>query len=430
MSYFRFLPNCWLISGPARLTLHTLFNGKTYHLSMSESEIVRALTSNISVEEVLKKYGVEASNIINRYIEDGYATFFDSPVYAEPYYPTNRFETKTFMSNIPVMKIAFIQITDACDAKCSFCHNDDFYQWQGCNSCLRWPQGGINERLDLQKAESTLNILNDISVPCVKFSGGNPLQEFHLVESVSEKFRTVSPNMALSINTNGRYLNDYVAKAAKRLNLVFNFSIFGSCEENYTEVTNDPNLYQDLLKAVSLCQDWDIEYSLTLVITPAMRNNYTMMRNFASSLRPKAIYTTEVLRKDDKMEKLVSSPTGSDRVEHVGATEFFHRRKFNFCMDGKIGIGSNGSFVPCPSWLDAIGHIDGPTDFRRLFSGGSIYSFWENSKGQAAVCENCENRYACVDCSLLESECAKDATVQQYFCDYIPESGEWRNTRE
>jgi radical SAM protein with 4Fe4S-binding SPASM domain len=119
-------------------------------------------------------------------------------------------------------------------------------------------------------------------------------------------------------------------------------------------------------------------------------------------------------------------PVGDRRVEDVDVDEYFRRKEGNFCLNGAVAIASNGSILPCPSWETIIGNIHNQEeDLRNVFRSYKITKFWDLTKNGTPACKECENRYACVDCSLLEWDTKNDISARQHFCNYNPELGEW-----
>lgn len=429
MSYFRFFPDCQFIAGPARGTIYFISKNKTYHLSKMQSDMAKELIGNNSVEEVVNKYGSEAKGVVDRFMKGGFGTFYEKPVFSEPYYPQSILQLRGLLEAPPKMRIAYLQLSDACDAKCGFCNNNAFYNWQGCNSCIRWPKGASKERLTLENLEKTINDLIDFNIPNVIFSGGDPLMDFDALVAISKKFKTASPNINLKVNTNGMYFNEKIARIAKNLDIIFIFSVFGTSETEYNLTTGVPELYTHLNRAILLCKKFALKYDVALVIPMALRDNYQKMREFAVSLGGKNMFSTELIPRCGKRKKIVSLPTGNRRVEDVNSQEFFQRQEYNYCMNGNIAIASNGSILPCPSWAEAIGNIHTQEGLRSVFKIRKIDDYWEMNKDKMLVCNKCENRYACVDCSILEWETRKDMSAQQYFCDYVPELGKWQGEK-
>ena len=430
MRYFRFFPDCQFIAGPVRGTIYFTAKAKTCHLSKTESLIVKSLLSDESVDEVLGKYPAEGKPLLDRFIQEGFGAYFERPVFGEPYFPRCRFEIRGLLESPPAMRFACLQLSAECDGKCGFCGDDAFHHWQGCNSCLRWPCGDRGRQLRLEDLAKTIEDLIHFNVQCVIFSGGNPLMNFDAVAAVSRRFQASGKDIQVKVNTNGRHLTESVARTAQELGMAFTFSVFGSSRAEYGMTTGDPQRYDHLVRAVMACKERQIPYDVALVVPAELRSNYQRVWEFASSLGGRTLFYTEILPKHGERRKVLSLPTGSRRIQGVRAEEFFRRQKFNFCLSGNIAVASNGALLPCPSWAEPIGNIHTERDLRHLFRSQTLMSFWEQPKEKLPACGTCENRYSCVDCSVLEWGTHEDASVRDCFCDYVPESGEWRPAEE
>jgi radical SAM protein with 4Fe4S-binding SPASM domain len=426
MTYFSYFPDCIYVAGHVRGTIYFISKKKTYHLSKVESNMVNDLVGKNSVEEVVEKYGSDAKKLVRWFIKKGFGTFCERPIFFESYAPHKALEIEGFFDLPPAMKVAYFQLSDACDAKCKFCHNNRFYNWQGCNSCIRWLKGGDKMHLTLKDIEKTISDLIDFNVPMVVFSGGNPLMDFDELIAISKRFKAANPGIKLKVYTNGKYFDEKIARTAKELGIIFVFSVFGTNEAEYDLTTGVPELYNCLNTAIALCKKFDIVYDVTLVIPMDLRDSYQKMHEFAVSLGGKNIFTTELILKQGNGGTIVSMPVGDRRVEDVDVDEYFRRKEGNFCLNGAVAIASNGSILPCPSWETIIGNIHNQEeDLRNVFRSYKITKFWDLTKNGTPACKECENRYACVDCSLLEWDTKNDISARQHFCNYNPELGEW-----
>jgi hypothetical protein len=197
--------------------------------------------------------------------------------------------------------------------------------------------------------------------------------------------------------------------------------------------------------AVLLCQELDIDYSITVIVSPATQESYEALLAFGLSLGgSEELSFTEFLPRHDNRARptfrggapfggdagLHPSPTGPGKVRDVGATEYFRNRKRNFCLNGRVAVALDGSVLMCPAWPAPITSIRSGAGIRpafRVFTPASVIRHWETDKAKVPGCRNCENRYACADCAILEWETFRDVGERGRFCDYDPEQGLWRD---
>jgi radical SAM protein with 4Fe4S-binding SPASM domain len=272
--------------------------------------------------------------------------------------------------------------------------------------------------------------LRDLDVRCVIVSGGNPFIEPERLFARVAELREVKPGVPIMVRCNGGCLDRQVVEKIKTLDIRLSFSVFGTSPEEYATVTGVPELYSQLQNAVALCKELGIKYDITLVIPPVARNRYKELHEFGRSLGGVGLYSTELLPRDDKRLKILSSPTGPSRIEAVSTADFFWRQAHNYCLNGKIAIALDGSILPCPSWPESIGTLGSGNGILSILRTCQIDRYWEASKATIPGCETCENRYACVDCALLEWETRRSVSERQRYCSYEPDLGIWREIAE
>lgn len=444
MRYFRLFPDCHLVRGPARATIYLLTKKKRYHFSKTESEILDALTGSSDVESVVANHGDEARQLLAMLVKEALGTFFERPVFSEPYSPKSPIELRGLFEAAPVIQTLHLQITDECDAKCGFCGDNGLLPWQGCNSCLRWSHSG-GQRAAPEDMSKLLDELRDLDVRNVVISGGNPLMETDRLFTLAARLRQAKPGIGITVACNGGGFDRKVGEEIKTLGIDMSFSVFGTTPHEYGVVTGNPELYSQLQNALAVCRELGIKYSITVVVAPITRDKREELHKFGLSLGGnEELSFTELLPRQDNRVKpqfrggspfrgvgeIASSPTGPSKMEDVGTTEYFRRRKYNFCLNGRIAIALDGSVLPCPAWPKPVTSIcsgKGILPAFRVFAPESIVGYWEASKARIPGCQSCENRYACADCALLEWETHRDVAELRRYCDYVPELGVWQD---
>jgi len=426
MSYFRFFPDVQFIAGPARGTIYHLSRARTYHLTLSQTAVVNDLVSNQPVALVLSKHDPGGKAMLDRLVCMGFGTFYSTPVFSEPYFPKCKFTIRGLLEPPPAMRIAYLQLADDLGgAECDCIDVTDYHAWQGCNSCLRWRPGAKGHRLNLKDIEATIDGLVRYNVQCAVFSGGDAFADPDLLLGVASRFKEGHSGIVLKVNSSGRHLLDRTVRTIQEFGVIPIFSVFGANEDHYRQVTGDEMLYRRLREAINLCKDYRIKYEITMVVPASLRHAYQAIWRFASSLDGQALYYTEQIPKNGPPIRPQSQCPGDLRVRDVGAQEFFKRQTSSFCLNGNIAVAADGSILPCPFWPKALGNIHSEHNLLHVFRMGIINQYWEMNKDTVPGCSNCENRYACVDCGLLEWAARESLPEQRRFCGYHPELGEW-----
>lgn len=424
MKYFRFFPDCHYITGPCNSSLYSLANGEVISFNQIETEIIKGLLSNVGVDDTKKKYGSVAEELIKQLLKGAYGTLFNKPVYTEGYLANSNWESTNIFASPPILRLAYIQLNDECSISCNFCGNNSYSYWQGCNSCLRWPMGAKGKKLDREIIERTILQMNNFSVSNIIFSGGDPLISWPDTIEVIKYTKNLNSNIHVSICTNGIGLSYEVIQEAIDFDISFIFTIFADNPLRYQKVTGSKELFCGVCNAIEECKKHNIKYSICLLIAPEFRNYYQELYNFAIKLGGISFFTTEVLPKAGDKKPIISLPIDEKRIENTTPEVFFFRHRFNTCLHGTIAFSCNGSTTICPMWESAISELpDG--DLLNSFKSDRVDTMWRYCKSKVPICGDCEYKFACSDCSVLEWAITKDPSMHDCFCLYNPQKGKW-----
>ena len=97
---------------------------------------------------------------------------------------------------------------------------------------------------------------------------------------------------------------------------------------------------------------------------------------------------------------------------------FYHNLEFHPCLGKTLFVSSKGNVYPCPLFrTKKWGHIDGNfLDF--LYQNKErIYNFWTKNLDHIEGCKECEFRYLCSDCRVIE-EIFFNEYDKKFFCSY------------
>ncbi|MCL6591515.1 MAG: radical SAM protein [Firmicutes bacterium] len=425
MSYFRFFPDCYYLSGPVQGVIYNLSHKYILPLTKMETEIVNRWKANESIEEVESHFGTDSKVLLNHLIKEGLGAIFTNPVLAEPLLLKANMEIKGLIEDPPQVKLVYLQLNENCNANCKFCGSDSYYKWQGCNSCLRWTKPIKSESLPQLDYNEILQQLNDLKAPRLIFSGGNPLLEWLRVYELILFALKLNPKITVQINTNGFGLNDTIINEAKTANTIFSFTVFGNTPEDYKKITGLPEVFNCLIEGIKLCQLHQVPYLICLLIDPEKRSKYTEWQRFAMDLGGQHFFTTELIPKLKPSFPILSLPTNQERLEQLDINSFFSRQRFNPCLNGVIAVSDSGIILPCPMFEIPLNEIPGDNIFS-VFRKRNYEIFWRYTKQNVPICQTCGYRLVCSDCSILEWALQKNPTIHKVFCDYEPQIGKWR----
>lgn len=428
MQYFRFYPDCHYVPGPVRGTLYNIGEGKSYHLVQDDAEIMEMLLGHHNVQAVVNRFGQRAALLVDKYVQEGMGALYDTPVYSEDYYPHTVFEVRGLFDTPPVLKAAFIQLTDDCQANCSFCASDAHYRLEGCNSCLRWPNGGGKKLTEGGNLKKTLDLLQQLDVPTVIYSGGNPLLEFDTLATAVAQCLEANPRIKQVVHTNGGGMDTDRAKSLRNMQVEINFTLLATDSIEYAEVTGRPELYNELCAAVDLCKQHKIPYDVIPLVSDGVANRWPQMKELAKELGGKGLFSSELLPKDGTRRKKITGPTGPDKIEDINMEWYFHSKRYSYCLNGMLAVASNGAIMTCPMWPEAEANVISDGGFAKAFRSGGIDKGWKLTNEKIAKCRNCENRYVCLDCALLAWYSNTVPEAHAMYCDYDPQEGVWQRT--
>jgi SPASM domain peptide maturase of grasp-with-spasm system len=101
-------------------------------------------------------------------------------------------------------------------------------------------------------------------------------------------------------------------------------------------------------------------------------------------------------------------------------TEF---KNYNSCLNRKISVDLTGKIKNCPSMSQSFGNIKDVT-LQEALNNKDFKKYWNITKDDIEVCQDCEFRYICTDCrAYLESPSNKFSKPLK--CGYDPYTNKW-----
>ncbi|MCL2097636.1 MAG: grasp-with-spasm system SPASM domain peptide maturase [Bacteroidales bacterium] len=98
---------------------------------------------------------------------------------------------------------------------------------------------------------------------------------------------------------------------------------------------------------------------------------------------------------------------------------------FNSCLYKKISIDKNGNIKNCPSMKESYGNIKN-TALQDALNSPNFTKFWDITKKEISVCQDCEFRNICTDCRCFLTE-EDNLFSKPKNCTYNPYSTEWES---
>lgn len=100
----------------------------------------------------------------------------------------------------------------------------------------------------------------------------------------------------------------------------------------------------------------------------------------------------------------------------------------NSCLHKKIAIDKDGNIKNCPAMPESFGNIKDIT-LEKAINHKDFKKYWNLTKDEIEVCNDCEFRYICTDCRAYTERTHKNKKgldiSKPLKCGYNPYKGEW-----
>ena len=104
---------------------------------------------------------------------------------------------------------------------------------------------------------------------------------------------------------------------------------------------------------------------------------------------------------------------------------YIESKKYNTCLNRKVGIDINGEIKNCPSLGKSYGNVD-DTNLKAAIEKPGFKDLWDINKDKITICRDCEFRYVCTDCrAYLQHH--DDIYSKPLKCGYDPYSCRWED---
>ncbi len=168
----------------------------------------------------------------------------------------------------------------------------------------------------------------------------------------------------------------------------------------------------DFKESISSIESFVSNYPQVILIIVANRNAKEQY-NFQE---------TRVLITDEKIIDHTSCGKVSKEYFSINTSSFIENKRFNSCLNKKVGIDLNGKVKNCPSCEKCFGNAN-EIDLSETVMKQEFQKLWSVNKDQVAVCKDCEFRYICPDCRAFTEE--DHLYGKPLKCGYDPYKGSW-----
>lgn len=132
---------------------------------------------------------------------------------------------------------------------------------------------------------------------------------------------------------------------------------------------------------------------------------------------------TTILFVEDRIDSQKHCGIISEYFFSLNMSMFTESHHHNSCLNRKIAIDAEGNIKNCPSMPQSFGNIK-DTTLAEALAHPDFKKYWNITKDQVKVCQDCEFRYICTDCrAYLEDP--QDDYSKPLKCGYDPYTGQW-----
>lgn len=411
MSWLRFYPDVILKKGYVNSTIYFLGEKKTILLTKGESELLNYLLEH-TVEETEEEFGVEpVRKAIYAILQNGMGNIYQGKVFAEKYKPNIDFLVEQFFQPDFGIYQFCIQLSQEDVYDC--CHREELFIHEGCNSCL--VKKGMVMEQDTYK-ELLLKNLEEMSpVPVNHFTlyGGNPLECWDLVISLLDCIKKNYHCMTELVFPD-TLIPSCILEELRAYNVLVKISTFAKT------ILNTADRLGETIRGIT---SYGLDVKLNVIYDAELPTDYIKICKYAEDYDIVGMDCTHLIH--NAQNQLIALDTAWNRVEDINMDLYYMKRS---CMYGKIAVTADGNVRPCGFSSHVLGNIsDG---IMRVFEQDGHTKYWRHCKEEVSRCKGCENRFACIDCALIEEAIEQKPEYLSVLCSYQPEQGIWQGEKQ
>lgn len=161
-----------------------------------------------------------------------------------------------------------ISLTNYCNFKCFFCHNE-----------------GINSSklniLEKEKLEMLLNQCNLNNCKSITLTGGEPLTNTEMIKYVIDYCNNIRYYPSIKVITNASLLNEDIINILKSYNgkLKLNISLHSITEEVFDSITNTRNQFKKTINGIDMLNKYNLDFRLNYVVLKGINNSMDDFNN-------------------------------------------------------------------------------------------------------------------------------------------------------
>ena len=316
-------------------------------------------------------------------------------------------------------KLAWIEITDACNLRCIHCYEGETHS-------------KMNNSLCLAEWKKLIDQLVELNVKTIIVIGGEPT----CYKYVGEILKYISKfHVKSTLFTNATNINDDLFNIIVETNTMVKTSVYGHNAELHDSITQVKGSFDRMVYNISRLKKAGIDVTSSIIVMRENEqyvdeiidftknlgmnfNKYDVIRNvYGGSQNLHSPISEKILNKAFR-----TSPNFGCSKEYFDSA--FSR---NTCWYGKIAIKENGDVIPCEFERNIIyGNVKKDSLYNILHSD-TLMNYWFLDFSKIEFCKDCEFRFACKDCRPLGLSVCGNIATKNPRCTYDPYHGVWES---
>lgn len=220
--FFRLNAFAFLVAGEKDYSIYDMKNNFIYMLNREAGMLIKRLENNVDLD-TLKEYEKHKNvcmDFLGMLAQKGLGDFFENEVHIEKFRFNAPIQKKGMLEPVPQYVKCYLEISNECNLKCSFCGKSKYINWLGCQSCFR----NQNHQEASIKYDKLVSELEEIGVKELILGGREPFCKSEVIYKLIEQCKKNS-RINLIITTPGSVEANEILKVSSlyekiKLNIV------------------------------------------------------------------------------------------------------------------------------------------------------------------------------------------------------------------
>lgn len=426
--YFLLNAECYFVKGAVRGAIYDLELDRVISIGPELKEILESTEKMYPLEDALKNCSEKkkAMDILGEFEACGLGKFYEKPTVIEKIKPKYSKLWIKKMNVIPPLRVLYIEINNNCSLNCSFCNQypDRVVKRKGCSTWSRnqveRPLFGLDEQLQILVECKKLGCNN------VVFIGGDPILDWVNLRILIDKAKLLKYN--ISILTNGINLDESKVQYLKMNSVNIFLQFFSSDEEKYNQTVKVNGAFSKVFKSLKLLNRYLVDFSF--IVTLMDGDDESEIKSWLTQFSPKQIIVDSLFLEDSIMlpsfrDRNVKESLNDVKPKSYTREKFFQNCQGHTCWEGQLTVNANGELLPCPfARTEIIANLL-DKKLSEVIRDRDYEKYWDLTKDDIEGCNECEYRFLCFDCRVIEKSLSKTFNSKSNLCTYDPMKGVW-----